>query len=821
MEFDPLPPAKRPRPQPAGSGRRPRSRRRRALLVGAPLAIALLLGGLLGVGFAAVIHMPQVESLADFTPSLTTQLFDASGEIFATFARERRHMLSEDEVPERLQQAVLAAEDANFFQHGGIDARGVLRAALKNLTSGRRAEGASTITMQLARQLFLSPEKAWRRKIEEAFLAVELEKNFSKPQILALYSNLIFMGHGNYGMAAAAADYFGKPVADLTVAEAATLAGIPQRPSAYSPRRAPELVVQRRNYVLRRMLEEGFITNEAHEEALAAPLEVIETTFNDEIAPYFAEEIRQYLESSYGTAGLLEKGLQVVTTLDPDIQRAAGESLREGLVRLDQTKAWRGPLERLEAEDLETIELPGWTRLDLSPGAWNRGVVLEADRRRARIKLGDEIHDLLPAGIKWTGRTRPSDLLKRGEVAWFRFEAAKEEGDAATLHLTREPELEGAVLVLETATGAVRAMVGGWDFARSKFNRATQAKRQVGSAFKPLVFGAALEMGYTPADTLFDSPVAFLAPPPLPIYSPRNYYREYYGIVTLRRALEFSWNVTAVKLQDLITPAQVVDFARRTGITSALPPYPSLALGAADLSPMELATAYAAVANHGLHVEPYMIESVATPANRVLESHRPRVHKAMEPEIAFVLGRMLEGVIDRGTGKDVSDLDLDLAGKTGTTDSYSDAWFAGYTPRYTILVWVGHDVKRPIGRNMTGTRAALPVWRRIVERGLEQGWLAAGERFLPPTGVVFQPVEYLTGFLPGPGAGQVIEETFVAGTEPARQYDVRWARIMELPWYQQRPYYIPKSGEKMPEDIDDWTPVLEAWAEKAKQRDQR
>ncbi len=357
-------------------------------------------------------------------------------------------------------------------------------------------------------------------------------------------------------------------------------------------------------------------------------------------------------------------------------------------------------------------------------------------------------------------------------------------------------------------------MVGGWDFDRSKFNRAVQARRQVGSAFKPFIYGAALEMGYTPADTLFDAPMAFPAVQEQPAYSPRNYYRKYYGIITLRRALEDSINVTAVKLLDLVGVDQAIDFAHRAGIESKLPPYPSLALGSADLSPMEVATAYAAIASSGLWVQPHLIAAVYDAEDRELERHSTTARKAMDPEIAYVLAHILEGVVDRGTARLAANLDIDLAGKTGTTDGYSDAWFVGFTPRYTALVWVGHDVKRSIGNNMTGTAAALPIWRSIIEKGLEQGWLDPGEKFVVPPGVTLRDVEYFSGLLPNPDTEPVIEEAFVEGTEPVRYLQREWARILTLPWYQQRPHYLPKAGERMPEGVEDWTDILQGWVDK-------
>ena len=789
-----------------------------------PLAIAVALGAALGIGVAAAIHVPRVDALVDFTPSLITQLVDRSGRPLASYARERRVLLDEGDVPPLLQNALVAAEDRNFLRHGGVDAMGVARAALRNLRSGRMGEGASTLTMTLARLLYLKPEKTWKRKIEQTFLAVELEKNYSKQQILTLFCNLVFLGHGNYGMESAARSYFGKSVAELTLPEAATLAGIVQQPSRFSPLRNVAATTKRRNYVLRRMLEDGFIDRAEHDAAEASPLLVLPPRAKEEAGPYFAEEVRRWLESKYGADALYGRGLQVQTTLDLDIQQATEQALRKGLLRLDHRKGWRGVPQHLEG-DLENQELPSWDVWTGAPGAWAEGIVLTSTGDTATVRIRDKTFTLGRQGIEWTGRRRPSELLKPGDVAWFRLALPSEKPgakprapgeDEPYLQLEQEPELQGAAIVLESATGAVRGLVGGWAFEKTKFDRATQAHRQVGSAFKPFVYGAALEAGFTPADTLFDAPAVFTGADARLSYSPRNYYRRYFGIITLRRALEQSANVASVKLLDLIGVGRVIDFAQRAGIQDTLPPYPSLALGTADLVPLQVAAAYASIANQGVHVAPYFVERISSHDGRAIETHTPIARKAMEPAIAYVLTHMMEGVIDRGTAGSAADLDVDLAGKTGTTDDYSDAWFIGFTPRYTILTWVGYDQKRSIGRNMTGAEAALPAWRAIVEDGLERGWIVKGERFVPPPGVVMVAVDHHSGLRAVPGAPRVIEEAFVQGTQPEKEWEPRWAGIMALPWFQQRAFYIPREGESMPEQITDWSLVQDAWEEKAK-----
>lgn len=799
MRYDPYPP-------PDGSSPTTRStpavgQRLRALPPwvrwGIPVVLAMLAGSLVGVGFAAAIRVPKVDQLDERSLGQVTRLFDREGDLLSSYARERRILLREGEIPEVLQQAVIAAEDRNFFQHGGVDAMGIPRAALANLRSGSRSQGASTLTMQLARGLFLSREKTWRRKIEEAFLAVELEKNYTKQQILTLYCNLVFVGEGNYGMQSAARYYFGKDVTDLTVPEAATLAGIVRGPSLYRPYHDPELVLERRAYVLHRMHEEGYIDDETLRGALAAPLGVVERRHDDAgSAAYFAEEVRQRLVEEFGSDAVLERGFQVRTTLDARMQETARRALRDGLVRLDRRKGWRGPIEHLDPAAVEARTRDA-TPVDLSSGRWVQGVVLSTSAAGADVQIGDRKLRLSREGAEWTGR-RPDQLLAPGDVAWFHLQPADDEGEAPLLVLEQVPEIQGAVLILDNASGAVRAMVGGWDFDQTKFNRATQAKRQVGSAFKPFVYGAALEAGFTPADTLLDAPVTLRGATADSPYRPRNYDRNFRGILTLQQALEKSINVPAVKLLDLVGVQRVIDLARRSGITQPLPPYPSLALGSADVTPLEMAAAYASFANQGVYVQPYLIEAVLDPTGNELERHHADVRQVTSPQVAAALVHMLEGVVDRGTGAKAGRLPVALAGKTGTTNDYSDAWFIGFTPNHTILVWVGYDAKRTLGSGMTGSAAALPIWIDVLEAGLEEGWIEEGGEFSTPSGVVRQAVDGRSGLLAGPGSDGQVEMLFVQGSEPTRTVDPAWSRILSLPWFQQMAFYIPKRGERMP-----------------------
>ncbi len=777
------------------------------------LVVAVLGGAVVGVIAAGAISIPSVESMADNAPGLITELEDHQGRVFQTYARQRRDLIEPGEIPPIVRETVLVAEDRNFYEHGGLDLFAILRSALIDLRAGTYETGASTITMTLARSYFeLTNEKRWRRKITEAMIAVELEKKLSKEQILTLWLNVVNVGDGRYGFKEGASYYFDKEIEDIDVVEAATLAAILRYP-AHTPYSQPERVKARRNVVLKRMYEQEKLSESEYEEAIARPVEAVQRRQRATTGRYFAEDVRRHLIETYGADSLYDRGLRAQTTLDIDMQRAAERAVRTGLSELDRKKGWRGPARHVE-ESAEAATLLSWPSGGLLHGGeWYEGLVTTATASGATVRIGQSVYEVDPASLGWTRKKSFAEILRPGDVAWF--EAAEEKEGDFRLLLRQEPEMEASLVLLESSTGAVRAMVGGWDYSRSEFNRATQARRQIGSAFKPFIFGAALEMGYTPADTLFDAPVVFRGQGNLPTYSPRNFKRKYYGIMTLRRALEQSVNVTTAKLLDLVGIDRAIDFARRCGIESYLPPYPSLALGAAEVPPLELAAAYATLANQGVRVEPYLIDQVTTRDGRVLEAHVPQASEVLDTRVAYLLTQMLEGVVRRGTGTRAADLDLALAGKTGTTDFYTDAWFAGFTPKYTLLVWVGYDQNRYLGPGMTGAVAALPIWREMIASGLSEGWLEKGGRFEVPPGVVTERIEYRTGLLPSAEASYVIQESFLAGTQPVQHYDSMWNGVLDLPWYQQRPFYgQPKEGERMPEDVRDWGLVQDAWESK-------
>jgi len=671
--------------------------------------------------------------------------------------------------------------------------------------SSTASRNGATLTQQLARNFFSMHERTIRRKLKEAFLAIDIEKRLSKDQILTLYANLIYLGHGAYGVEAASRLYFGKPAKELSLAEAALIAGMIQNPERrWSPVRNPKGALQRRNYVLQRMRRLGFITAEQMESAMAEPLGASLHRPHYTTGSFFVETIRQRIEKAYGTDTLYSGGLTIRTTLDPGLQKAAESAVHEGLVALDMSLGFRKPKNIVAeglAKDPSEWEAPSWHDMVFEGGGMVHAVVLEVTRNRARLRIADRRAVLRRAAAKWTHTSSLRRILKPGDLVLVRLPEPLPDGDDAELEvaLLQEPALEAALVAMDNRSGAIRALVGGFDYDRSEFNRAIQAKRQCGSAFKPFVYVTAFQQGFTAADTLLDAP--FLLPDAEGnlTYCPKNYYPKYFGITTLRRALEHSYNATAVKLQQLVGGDAVVDTARRFGISTPLHPYATLALGALEVRLVDLVRAYAGIANLGESPEPRYLTEVSDRDGRTLERTYPVLHRAMPPAASYLMVHVLEGVIKEGTGVRAKRLPAHLAGKTGTTDDYTDAWFLGFSPRLTVGVWVGRDLKKTIGKRMTGARAALPIWIRFMEAYLATlDEAALKEAFPVPAGVVFTPVDYFTGLRAIPACRRVILEAFLDGTEPSESCSKEWHRIIELPWPFQLPYYTPRPGEPMP-----------------------
>ena len=759
---------------------------RRAGLV-ALFVLAAGAGIVSGILFAYAGDLPQISALDDYSPNTITRVFGSRGETIAEFATERRVVIGYDDISPTLRQAIIAAEDASFERHVGVSVTSIaarlaqdVYEKIRDVITGRwsRPAGASTLTQQLARSLFAQQigyrtgDTSLERKVKEALVAIQIEKRYTKAEILALYCNQMYLGGGAYGVEAASRLYFNKRARDLTLDEAALVAGIFQLPERQSPYVNMTWATQRRNYVLRRMAEEGYISKAEAEAARARPVVVApHAESGGTLAPYFVEEIRKHLEQRFGADQLYGGGLSVYTTLDVELQEAATRAVERGVRNLDKRRGFRKPARNVLAEglSLDRYQDDRWKH-PIAPGDIVPALVVSVTGGRsgaARVRFGPYHAELGRQAVAWTRRTAVADLVRPGDLIEVQVTKLDREAGVATVVLEQRPNVNGALLAIDNQTGQIRAMVGGISFARSKFNRATQANRQVGSLFKPIVYAAAVDRGYTPVSLLIDEPVSYPAVPGEPPYAPGNYDGEYEGPITLRRALEQSRNVPAVRVMDRLGPAQVVAFARQFGFRGPMPPYLSLALGAAEASLMEVTAAYSVFPNRGALVRPYQVLRVVGRDGNLLEETRPEGHDAIRADTAFVITSLLRGVVQRGTGSAAAALEWPLAGKTGTTDDYTDAWFAGFDPNITVAAWVGFDEKVSLGRAETGAQAALPIWIEFMRAYID----ARGDRSNPPAfeapgNIVFATIDPATGSLAPADLPGAITEVFIAGTQP-------------------------------------------------------
>jgi penicillin-binding protein 1A len=729
--------------------------------------LAAGLGIATGVLFAFAGDLPGISALDDYAPSTISRVYGANGEIVGEFAIQRREVIPYEAIPPVLKQAILAAEDAGFERHFGLSIPHIVVTLVKDLIAWRKAGGASTLTQQLTRKLFLTDEKTWERKIKEAILAIQIEKRYTKNEIFTLYCNQMYFGHGVYGVEAASRLYFGKSAKDLALEEAALIAGILQGNVRQSPYVNMEAALRRRNYALTRMADVGYITPEQAEEARQKPIVVRDhpPTAALSAAPYFLEEVRKELESKYGAKQLYENGLSIQTGLDMRLQEAATTALHDGLRRIDKRRGWRRPQRNVvkEGHTVEDFRQPRWER-PMKAGDIVPAVVSAVDGTAIQLRAGALRITIDREGYTWTRRRSPAQLVTRGDLVEAQLRTISDEGDTATATLEQPPAVEGAVLALDNRTGQVKAMVGGYSFERSKFNRATQAYRQVGSAFKPIVYTAAIDRGYTPVTMLLDTPASFSTGAGQPAYTPLNYDRKFEGPVTLRHALEQSRNVPTVRVMEQLGPAQVIAYARRLGLESPLPPYLSVALGAAEATLQEMTSAYSAFPNGGVRMRPYSVLNVRDREGNVLEDNRPEPRDAIRADTAFVMTNLLRGVVQRGTGAKAASLDWPIGGKTGTTDDYTDAWFIAFDPDLTLGVWVGYDQKRTMGPLGTGSESAVPIWIDVMKSWI--GKRSDPPKFDPPGNIVFAVVNRSTGDSAIPGAEGAISEAFIAGTQP-------------------------------------------------------
>ncbi|HSO61291.1 MAG TPA: PBP1A family penicillin-binding protein [Desulfobacterales bacterium] len=786
---------KKPVPPQQAQSRQPKKRGFFKRFIFFPFLFFMVIGLLGGLGLVAGYlyineDLPKINSLMDYRPSIISKVFADDDRVIAEFFKERRIVIPLSEVPPTLINAFVAAEDSRFFKHQGFDLVSIVRAFIKNLEAGAIKQGGSTITQQVTRSFLLTPERSYIRKIKELILSFRIEKAFSKEEILFLYLNQIYLGHGAYGVEAAAENYFGKRAKDLNLAECAVLAGLPQAPSRYSPFRHPDQARQRQVYVLNRMVEEGTITGEQAAEALTVKLDIKprRNIYIEEI-PYFTEHVRRYVETKYGTDALYTQGLQITTGVSINFQKAAETELVKGLLELDKRQGYRGPLRSIRPDEVEVFAREVQAELDKKPlevGATARGVVTQVNDagKTATVRIGSQQGSLALADMDWARRPnpdvayyaaklkRPGEALKVGDVILVRVKEKRNEPKESgwRLALEQDPLVQGALLCLETETGLVKAMVGGRDFTENQFNRAVQSRRQPGSAFKPIIYAAALDRKfkdpnkfYTPATVIIDSAVVFEDKERDQTWKPRNYKETFYGPTLLREALAQSRNLVTIKLLQDIGVDYAIDYARRLGITTDLTRTLSLALGASGVSLFELTRAYSVFANQGFLVEPVFVLKIVDRNGQVLEEAGAARRQVIEKDTAYLMTSLLESVVQHGTGQRVKALNRPAAGKTGTTNDMYDAWFLGYTREYIAGTWVGFDDEAPLGRVETGAVAAIPIWLGFMKQVLAN---QPAQAFEPPEGVVFAKIDAETGLLPVPESRKTIFECFKDGTVP-------------------------------------------------------
>ena len=687
--------------------------RRRKLAGRSAIVILVLLaavtGSLSGLTLVYSVDLPQIDELEHYRPSTITDLYDRHGHLIGSFALERRQVVGYDDFAPVLRQAVISIEDKNFESHWGINVFRVAGAAWHDIRTHGRGQGASTLTMQLARNLFLSSDRTAMRKIQEAYLAIQIERAFTKQQILTLYANQIYLGSGNYGFESASEYFFSKHAKDLSLSEAALLAGLPKGPVAFSPVVNPERALHRRNLVLSEMESDGAITHQQADAAREAPLGLHMAQPVGSVAPWFQEEVRRELEKHFGPEQVHEDGLRVDTTLDLDLQQTANRAVLEGLAAYERRHVWSGKLENILATGATLVgyKHPDWAIAygtgDYVHALVTRVLPLEID---ARIGPPDQPGSgiiLLRGDWQWTGHRYGDALAKPGDIIYVRLSAATEGGKRRAT-LEQDSGTQGALLAVDNTSGDVLAMVGGRDYALNVFNRATQAQRQVGSSFKPYVYTAAIEDGAKPSDIIVDGPVRFGK------YVPRNYENNFKGPMTIETAFAESRNIPALKLADHVGIRNVIDLAHRFGVTSTIPPYLPIALGAVEISLEEQVASYAVFPNDGIRVAPRLIRKVSNADGITLWEDTTAVNQVIDQRTARAMMTLLRDVTDHGTGAAAAELNHPLGGKTGTTSEFTDAWFLGFSPSVTCGVWVGYDNRVSLGEKETGAVAALPIW---------------------------------------------------------------------------------------------------------------
>ncbi len=753
---------------------------------------------LLGAYLYVSARLPKVETLADYQPPVITRILGDDGALIAELYRERRILVPVSSIPRQLIEAFVAAEDSKFFHHQGLDLGSIVRAALKNIRAGGIVQGGSTITQQVAKSLLLTPERKFSRKFKEAILAWRMEQHLSKKEILYLYLNQIYLGHGAYGVQAAAENYFAKNVEELSLAECAIIAGLPQAPSRYSPYSHLKRAKDRQRYVLERMVAENYITAEAAAKALTEELKIHPRSLPQVPgAAYFTEQVRRYLEQNFGSEQTLSGGLEVHTTMNLSMQQAAQQAVQNNLRNHDRRQGYRGPLRTLNQQEQELFLTEQATTWPKTPPVGERleGVLIKSDKQNLVVRIGSFTGIIPTKDTAWAGdlqivaQGQPLKIgskkkqiqLPVGSVLLVEIVRPLKDGKLG-LALAQEPEAQAALVALDPHSGEVKAMVGGYDFSQSQFNRAIQAKRLPGSAFKPLIYAAALNKGYTPATIVLDTPLIYRETGEQgqeKEWKPKNYRGSFSGPTSLRRALAHSYNVVTIKILQDIGVRYAIGYAKKLGIQSPLTADLTLALGSSAVSPLELATAYSVFASGGVRFTPNYISKVVDRNGTVLKSVDPAdfsekmdsrqrlisnpSERVISADTAYLITNLMESVVQNGTGFRAKVLGRPVAAKTGTTNDLKDAWFAGYAPQLLAVSWIGYDQERSLGKNETGSRAAAPTWVEFMQKALKD---LPHKDFPVPDTIEFRPIDQDTGLLAPEDSSEIIFEAFASGTAP-------------------------------------------------------
>jgi len=675
------------------------------------LGLSSLFGVMCGLMLVYSIDLPQMDDLVRYRPNTTTELLDIKGREIGSFALERRVVLPYTEFPPVLRQALISIEDKTFERNWGVNLMRAVGAAWRDLHSRSMAQGSSTLTMQLARNLFLSNEKTYGRKIQEILLAMQIERVFTKDQIFQMYANQIYLGHGTYGFEAASEYYFSKHAKELTLPEAALLAALPKGAEYYSPVNHPDRALRRRNLVLAEMRQDGKITRAEEDAAAATPLGLNIEPPPNSVAPYFVEEVRKQLEKQYGPEEVHGAGLRVYTTLDLDLQIVANKAVLDGTAAYERRHGWKGNLQNVVRQglDLEKYQHPDWSQAIAKDGYYH-ALVTEVSPARVMVKIGPQRAVMTQPDWAWTQQSvspKAGGFLSVGDVVYVKLGGSSPDG-IVHAELEQDSGVQASMMAVDNASGEVLAMVGGRDFALSQFNRATQSEREVGSSFKPYVYATAVEAGAKPTDIIVDGPVSFYTPNGP--YTPHNYEGDYKGAMTLLNAFAESRNIPALKLADKVGIRTVIAMAHRFGVTSNIPAFLPIAIGAADLSLYEQVQSYSVFPNDGIRIEPHYIRKVTQADGLPLDEAPATVSEVISVETARTMMQFLQAVTHFGTGAAAAQLKHPLGGKTGTTNDFTDAWFIGFSPSVTCGTWIGFDNRQTLGDKETGAKAALPMW---------------------------------------------------------------------------------------------------------------